>query len=64
MITKEKTRSLLKLLTLKQVAEYLSISPRTVRRLIKDKDLRVITVGRQKRIDPKDLEAYIKGHRE
>ncbi len=51
------------LLTLEQVADYLSVSSRTVRRLIDDKQLRCIQVGRQKRFDPKDLEAYVKGNR-
>lgn len=52
------------LLTLEQVAQYLSISSRTVRRLIDDKELRCVQIGRQKRIDPKDLEAFVKANKE
>jgi len=52
-----------RLLTLDQVARYLSVSNRTVRRLIAEQELRVIAVGRQKRIDPKDLEAIVKGNK-
>ena len=51
------------LLSLNEVADYLSVSIRTVRRLIDDKQLRCIQVGRQKRIDPKDLEAYLKANK-
>ncbi len=51
------------LLTLNQVADYFSISSRTVRRLIDNKELRCVVVGRQKRVDPKDLEAYLKANK-
>ena len=51
------------LLTIEAVADYLSVSPRTVRRLIADRDLRCVQVGGQKRIDPKDLEAYLKANK-
>lgn len=52
-----------RLLTLDQVAKYLSVSSRTVRRLIDDKELRCVKVGRQKRIDPKDLDAFLKANK-
>jgi excisionase family DNA binding protein len=53
-----------KLLTLDQVADALAVSTRTVRRLIDNKDLRCVTVGRQKRVVPKDLEAFLKANKE
>ena len=59
---KEKTASA-SLLTLEQVADYLSVSSRTVRRLIAGKALRCVQVGRQKRFDPKDLAAYLNANK-
>ena len=59
---KEKTAPA-SLLTLEQVADYLSVSSRTVRRLIADKALRCVQVGRQKRFDPKDLAAYLNANK-
>ena len=59
---KEKTAPA-SLLTLEQVADYLSVSSRTVRRLIADEALRCVQVGRQKRLDPKDLAAYLKANK-
>ncbi|MEQ8733399.1 MAG: helix-turn-helix domain-containing protein [Rhodospirillaceae bacterium] len=52
-----------KLLTLDQVADSLAVSTRTVRRLIDNKDLRSVQVGRQKRVDPKDLDAFVNAHK-
>ena len=43
--------------------DYLSVSSRTVRRLIADEALRCVQVGRQKRFDPKDLAAYLKANK-
>ena len=60
--SKEETASA-SLLTVKQVADYLSVSSRTVRRLIADEALRCVQVGRQKRFDPKDLAAYLKANK-
>lgn len=51
------------LLTLDQVAEYLCVSSRTVRRMVDDKELRSVQVGRQKRIDPRDLDDFVKAHK-
>lgn len=51
------------LLTLEQVAQYLTVSSRTVRRMIDNKELRCVQVGRQKRIDPKDLDAFVKANK-
>ncbi len=52
-----------KLLTLDQVADSLAVSTRTVRRLIDNKDLRCVSVGRQKRVVPKDLDAFVNAHK-
>jgi excisionase family DNA binding protein len=55
------------LLTLNEVAEILKVSVKQVRRYITDPDrrkrLRSIKVGRLIRIDPFDLEDFIRDHR-
>ena len=48
------------LLTLPQVADRLQVSMSTVRRLISDQKLKVVRVGRNLRVRPEDLEAFIK----
>ncbi|MEQ8734062.1 MAG: helix-turn-helix domain-containing protein [Rhodospirillaceae bacterium] len=55
--------SLPRLLNLDQVADYLCVSTRTVRRMIDNKTLRSVQVGRQKRVDPKDLDAFVNAHK-
>ena len=49
------------LLSAAEVAEVLNVSIRTVRRLIKDKKLSVVHVGRAVRIRPEALETLIGG---
>ena len=58
-------RMLLKepLLTVSEAAERLHVSTKTVRRRIEDKHLRVIRDGGLLRIDPADLEDYIRDRR-
>ncbi|HOP78929.1 MAG TPA: helix-turn-helix domain-containing protein [Armatimonadota bacterium] len=53
-----------RLLTAKQVAEYLNVSERTVWRLIDSGELPHIKIGKQTtRIKPEDLEAYVNRQR-
>lgn len=47
------------LLTLQQAADRLQISMSTIRRLIKAGKLQAVQIGRNLRIRPADLEAYI-----
>jgi excisionase family DNA binding protein len=47
------------LLTLKQVAEWLQISDRTVHRLIAEGKLQGLKVGRQWRFEKAEIERYI-----
>jgi excisionase family DNA binding protein len=54
----------LKFFTINQVAEFLSLSPRSVRRLIDDHQLPVHRFGGAVRIAEADLRAYIATHRE
>lgn len=51
------------LLTEDQVAEYLVVSPRTVRRLVDQGELTYIKVGKGRRIHPKDLERFVERQR-
>ncbi|MES9949361.1 MAG: helix-turn-helix domain-containing protein [Candidatus Thiodiazotropha sp.] len=54
------------LLTKKQAAEQLAVSPRTVQRLIDSSELRVVKITdstRGERIHPDDLEAFIQSKR-
>src|SRR5688572_4567534 len=52
-----------KLLTIAEAAEILRCSKRTVRRRIETKNLPAITDGGIVRIDPMDLQDYIRYHR-
>lgn len=47
------------ILTSAEVAELLRVSPRTIRRLWTDGELRGFTVGRRVRFDRRDVDAYI-----
>ncbi len=49
-----------RLLTIKEVAEYLRLDPKTVRRRIKDGELAAHKVGRQWRIAESDLKKYLR----
>lgn len=52
-------QSIDELLTINQTAEYLKLSTKTVRRLIKNKNLMASLVGRQWRIKYKDIMNYL-----
>jgi excisionase family DNA binding protein len=47
------------LLTLDDVATRLRVSRRTVERIVKEGRIRVVHVGRQTRVTPRELDAYI-----
>ena len=49
-----------RLLTIKEVAEYLRVDPKTVRRRIDDGDLAAHKVGRPWRIAESDLRKYLR----
>jgi excisionase family DNA binding protein len=52
-----------RLLTLAEVAERLGTSVRFIRRLIAERRIAFVKVGRHVRIDPADLEAFIAASR-
>lgn len=52
------------LLTVRQVAAYLGVSERTVRRLIATGQLRCIHIGRLTRIDPGDVSRWVSARKE
>jgi len=52
------------LLTVRQVAAYLSVSEKTVRRLIALRQLRCIHIGRLARIDPGDVSRWLSARKE
>jgi excisionase family DNA binding protein len=52
-----------RLLEVSHVAHRLSVSPDHVRRLIRDKKLAVIRLGKRYRVDPVDLQAFIDAQR-
>jgi excisionase family DNA binding protein len=54
--------SLPRLLTVKEVAEILQLSRRTVWRMIHDERLSVVRIGRAIRVQPAVLGALIEGH--
>ena len=49
----------LKYLTIDQVATGLCVSPRTVRRWIRSRQLIIYRIGRSVRIAPSDLDAFL-----
>jgi excisionase family DNA binding protein len=49
-------------MTVREVADLAQVSEATVRHWIKDRDLRAIDVGREFRIIPRDLEAFLERH--
>jgi excisionase family DNA binding protein len=51
-----------KFMTVREVADLALVSEATVRHWIKDGDLRAINVGREFRIIPRDLEAFLERH--
>lgn len=54
--------SLEKLLTLKNVAEYLSVNPMTVRRCVSRGELPFVRLGDRLRFKPSDVEAHLAKH--
>jgi len=50
------------LLTLQQVADRLQVSISTVRRLVDAGELRAVRIGRNLRVRPEDLAAYIEAN--
>lgn len=50
------------LLKVRQVADYLAVSPMTVYRMIRSGELPAMKVGRQYRIDARVLEAFLAAH--
>jgi excisionase family DNA binding protein len=57
------SRDFARLLTLPEVAEYLSVSPRTVRRLI-GRGLPCVRLGRVVRFRPADLLRFVEARKE
>jgi excisionase family DNA binding protein len=64
MATGQASAGTLKFFTIDQVADFLGLSPRSVRRLINGHQLPVHRFGRAARIAEADLRAYIATHRE
>jgi excisionase family DNA binding protein len=58
-----RVRKLEPLLTVTEAAEILNTSPKTVRRRVAEGELRAIKIGGVLRIDPVDLEDFIRDHR-
>jgi len=58
------TNRLPRLYSVRQVAELLGISTKTVRRRIRDRELMVHRVGRQIRISEDDYRSYVAGRRQ
>lgn len=50
------------LLTVKEAAEMLKLKEGTIRNMINENKLRAIKFGKEWRIAPKDLEAYLNDH--
>ena len=52
-----------KLLTKNEVAERLSVSYRTVDRLVNSGEIKYIKIGKTKKFDPDDIDSYIQDGR-
>ena len=52
------------MLTVEQVAERLAVSPKTVRRWIKDHELSIHRLGGAIRVSESDLSSFLNRHRE
>ena len=52
-----------RLLTPEEAADFLSVSPRTIKRLVKEESLPAIRVRNSMRFKLQDLEMYIEGSR-
>lgn len=62
-MSKDTSKSSLKLLTVAEVALFLHLSTRAVRRLISKHGLPVVRCGRAVRIHPVDLDRFIAANR-
>jgi excisionase family DNA binding protein len=51
-----------KLLTKKEAAEILNVSPRTVNRLVAARRLKAVKVGNVFRVDPAEIETFKRRH--
>ena len=51
-----------RLLRIDEAAEVLQVSDSTMRRLVRDGDLRVVRIGRALRVRPEDLDDFIRDH--
>lgn len=49
-----------RLLRLDEAAEALQVSDSTIRRLVRDKELKVVRIGRAVRVRPEDLDDFIR----
>src|SRR5260370_13299461 len=58
-VVKHKAGLPLRLLTLREVAEYLQVHPATVYRLVKTKQLMAVRVGRDFRFDARVVEEWV-----
>lgn len=50
------------MMTIHDVAASLNVDERTVRELIRKNELRAIKIGKEWRVTPDDLDAYVDGH--
>jgi excisionase family DNA binding protein len=50
---------MLKMLTLREVSDYLNVSPATVRRLVRSGQLRAIKVGRDMRFEVRVVDQWV-----
>ncbi len=49
-----------RLLTIKEVADHLRVDPKTVRRLISNRELAAYKIGREWRVSERDLNKYMR----
>lgn len=63
MTTDGNTRSPLRMLSLRDVAERLGVSVATTRRLVRTQQLPAVRVGHQLRVRPEELGLFVEAHR-
>ncbi len=51
------------LLTLDEAADYLTVSPRFMRRLVFERRIAFVKVGKFVRFDPRDIDEWLSDHR-
>jgi excisionase family DNA binding protein len=56
--------AMLRLLTLSEVAKFLAISERSVKRLVGRRGLRCVRIGRSVRFDPSDVRRWVEARKE